>query len=96
MKQVLESPTLPSSGLAALQALVAYMTPLFRDIGYRLNRTMPKDGSERLTNPLPLAVYTTATRPAAADWIGSVILVSDAVPNQKFQGSDGTAWVPLG
>lgn len=96
MRQVLESPTLPTAGFPQLSTLAAYLTPLFNAIGFRLNRCIPKDGSERMENPLPLAVYTTATRPPAADWIGCVILVSDAVPNQRFQGSDGTTWLPLG
>lgn len=93
---MLEGVTLPTAGLAALHALSAYLTPLFNAIGFRLNRCLPNDGSERMTNPLPLAVYTTATRPDPTLWAGAVILVSDAVPNQKFQGSDGTNWIPLG
>jgi hypothetical protein len=101
MKQVAESVTLPTAGSQTtpgpvFRSWAAYLTPLFRDIGFRLNRCLPHDGSERMTNPLPLAVYTTATRPAAADWPGCVILVSDAVGPNKFQGSDGTSWVALG
>lgn len=98
MKQVLEGVTLPTAGAAesVLRSWAQYLTPLFRDIGFRLNRSLPRDGSERMTNPMPLAVYTVATRPDPTLWPGCVILVSDAVPNQKFQGSDGTAWVPLG
>ena len=96
MRQVLESVQLPTVTEPGLRTWARYLTPLFRDIGFRLNRCLPADGSERMTNPLPLAVYTTATRPDPTLWAGSVILVSDGLPNQKFQGSDGTSWIPLG
>lgn len=96
MRQVDESPTFPTSGLVALQTFARYLQPLFNAIGFRVNRCMPKDGSERMTNPLPLAVYTMATRPDPTLWIGAVILVSDGPGPNKFQGSDGTSWVALG
>ena len=96
MNQVRESFTLPAATEPVLRGWAAYLTPVLGAMGWRINRCIPKDGSERMTNPLPLAVYTTATRPDPTLWIGSVILVSDAVGPNKFQGSDGTAWVALG
>jgi len=41
-------------------------------------------------------VFTTATRPAAADYAGFIIYVSDGAGGSKFQGSDGSSWVSLG
>jgi hypothetical protein len=40
--------------------------------------------------------YTSASRPSAANNEGAVIYVSDAAAGTKFQGSNGSAWVPLG
>src|SRR5262245_18978059 len=98
MKQVLEAVTLATSRTpeSVLRSWAVYLTPLLRDIGYRLNRVLPKDGSESPTSTSHLATYTVATRPAAASWPGSIIYVSDGAAGAKFQGSDGAAWVNLG
>jgi hypothetical protein len=44
---------------------------------HRLNRVLPKDGTEAMTGPLELFTYTVATLPDASDFGGSVIYVSD-------------------
>ena len=95
MKQVLESVELPTVAVlagvvGAMRNWAMYLTPHFRDVGFRLNRCLPKDGSEGLT------AYTTATRPAASAAPGAIIYVSDGAAGAKFQGSDGTNWVNLG
>jgi hypothetical protein len=95
VRQVDESPTFPTSGLVALQTFARYLQPLFNAIGFRVNRCLPKDGSERPTAPLPLAVYTTATLPPASAWPGTIVFVSDAAGGHQLQGSDGTSWVFL-
>jgi hypothetical protein len=79
-----------------LTSLLAELDGRLREIGFRLNRVFPKDGSEAMTQPAKLAPFTTATRPAAASWAGALIYVSDGAAGAKFQGSDGTAWVNLG
>lgn len=76
--------------------LVRQLLAVFSEYGFRINHSLPKDGSERMDAPLPLKTYLTAARPDPADWPGAVIYVSDASAGQKFQGSDGSAWVPLG
>ena len=45
-------------------------------------------------NPASLKVptYTLATVPAAADWTGHLIIISDATP-QCLAYSDGTNWI---
>lgn len=40
--------------------------------------------------------FTVATIPAAGDWKGRIIFVSDGAAGAKFQGSTGAAWVNLG
>jgi hypothetical protein len=45
MRQVLENTTLPAEG----RGLVAYLTRLFSEYGFRINRMLPKDGSETMT-----------------------------------------------
>lgn len=77
--------------------LIRILTPLLRQFGYRINRVLPKDGTEAMTAPLPLAQYTTATKPAASTANkGTIIFVSDGGAGNVFQGSNGTAWVALG
>lgn len=44
----------------------------------------------------PLQTFTTATKPTAANWTGSIIYVSDGGAGAVFQGSNGAAWVNLG
>lgn len=66
------------------------------DHGRRINATVPKDGSEAMTQPLPLATFTIATRPTASSWVGAIIYVSDGGAGNVFQGSNGSAWVSLG
>jgi len=99
VKQVLEAVTLPTTGSApevTLRSWASYLTPALRDIGYRLNRVIPKDGSETPTAPFRLAPYTVATRPPAAAWAGAIIYVSDGAAGAKIQASDGSAWINLG
>lgn len=78
---------------AAIGALRVQLEILLREHGYRLNRVLPKDGTEAMEAPLPLESYTLATRPPAADWPGSIIFVSDALDGMELQWSDGTAWL---
>lgn len=103
MRPVSERPLLPQAIPGNIPGLVAYTSGLgkqllnvFQEYGFRINRTLPKDGSEVMTGPMPLASYTTATRPTASDHEGAVIYVSDASSGANFQGSDGTNWVSLG
>lgn len=83
--------TLPDSA-AHRRQIVDYLRPL----GDRASQVLPKDGSESMANPLPLAQFTEATpsdtRPAAADWEGALIYASDT---QKVQVSDGATWLNL-
>lgn len=64
--------------------------------GHRLNASIHQDGGIPMTNPLILAPFTVATLPAAADWEGGIIYVSDGAAGAKFRGSDNTTWVNLG
>ncbi|TVR78990.1 MAG: hypothetical protein EA405_13655 [Rhodospirillales bacterium] len=89
-------PETPRGLLDFAGSLVRQLVEVLSEMAYRLNRTLPKDGSEAMGHPLPLATFTVATRPPAADWAGGVIYVSDASTGAKFQGSDGSAWVNLG
>lgn len=66
------------------------------DLGFRINRLLPTDGSEPMSGPLPLAQYTVATRPAASAAPWSVIAVTDGGAGAEVQASNGSAWVNLG
>ncbi len=98
MKAVEEHPILPSGGTleASFNALLKELLRLFSISGYRLNRVLPKDGTEAMAAPLELMTYTVATLPTASDWAGAVIYVSDGGSGAVFRGSNGTAWVNLG
>lgn len=84
-------------GLAAVvNALIGVATAVMSKFGYRINRLLPKDGSEAMTAALPIATYTVATRPNAASVAWSIIAVTDGGAGAEFQGSNGTTWVNLG
>lgn len=81
---------------APIEALISQLKLQLYKFGFRINRVLPKDGTEAMSNPLILASFTTATRPSAGSWTGGIIFVSDGAAGSKFQGSDGSAWVSLG
>lgn len=72
------------------------MSWIFQQYGYRLNLSVATDGTVSMTGPLPLMSYTTAERPDATAYEGSIIYVSDGAAGSRFQGSDGASWVSLG
>lgn len=101
MNKATESPALPNPparhGRDGFEhALVASIARLFMEVGYRVNRVLPVDGSEPMSGPLRLAEYTVATRPAASAHPWSVIAVTDGGAGAEFQASNGTAWVNIG
>lgn len=103
MQSVPEAPQIARPGGIHLNALARWATDLVRSIqgplaefGFRLNRVLARDGSESMDGPLPLKEYTVATRPAASAHPRAIIFVSDAAAGQKYQGSDGSSWLPLG
>ena len=101
MNPVEERPMLPAQGIAGpssgvLTSLVQVLLRLFGVYGFRLNRVLPKDGTEAMEAPLELETYTVATLPAFADYEGCIIYVSDGAGGTKFRGSNGAAWVNLG
>jgi hypothetical protein len=103
LKVVSEKPNLPQPSAASLPAVAAWQGALvvtlfrfFRDLAARANLAAPKDGTERMEAPLPLAQFTVATRPAASSWAGALIYVSDGGSGAIIQASNGTSWVNLG
>ena len=103
MRSVLERPPFPQSRPNTTAGLFLWagemirnLANLYMDYGFRLNRVLPKDGSEAMAQPLPLATFTVASLPDATAWTGAVIYVSDGSTGERFRGSNGTAWVNLG
>lgn len=94
------TPNLPQGGVPAdIYALSRFATDLIQNLiremvgyAYRLNLSLPEDGSERMSAPLPLKAYTIATLPTASSWTGAIIYVSDGAGNKKMAISDGTVW----
>ena len=103
MNPVEERPVIPAGGIRGpgsefMTSLVQVLLRMFSVSGYRLNRVLPNDGTEPMTGPLPLATYLDGppdTKPAAADFEGTIIYVSDGGAGHLFRGSNGAAWVDL-
>ena len=99
MNPVLEKSSFPapiSGFISFATSLITELAFRFEQMGFRVNRTLPKDGSEVMTGPFGLMTYTIATLPDATASEGALIYVSDGSSGQKFRGSDGAAWVNLG
>jgi len=64
--------------------------------GFRINQSIHQDGGIVMANPLVLQPLLVADLPAAADWEGGIVYVSDGGAGAVFRGSDGTNWVNLG
>lgn len=81
-----------------LSALVLALTNAFVRSSQRVNGVYPKDGTEAMEAPVKLKEFTDTpdTLPAASDWEGSIIYVSDGGGGDEFRGSNGTSWVTLG
>ena len=101
-RNVTERPIFPHSRPETFQAVMSWsaalirqLTALYQEYGYRVNRTLLVDGTEPMQQPLPLAGFTEATLPPAADWPGSLIIVSDGAPGDRLRYSDGTAWITV-
>lgn len=74
-------PANPNAISAWLNNIAAALPERLRRIGYRLNRVLPKDGSERMTGPLPLLTVPTASLTAAlANGMGPQLLAAISDP----------------
>lgn len=105
MKPVTDRPFLPQvfpenfPGITrTMGEFVKVLLSLFSEYGFRLNATLPKDGTEPMGAPLTLLTIEASdlSNYPAADWPGALIYVSNASAGEKFKGSDGTNWVNLG
>lgn len=103
MNPVQERPALPQGrprtlfGIVdAFGTLIMQLSTVLSEMGYRINRVLPKDGTEAMTGPLELMTYTVAALPTASDHDGAIIYVSDGGAGAVFRGSNGTSWVNLG
>ena len=101
MNPVSENPQLPPSAVRSMQNVSMFCGAMVRTLGqwtqragYRLNRMFPKDGTEAMVAPLPLAIYTAATKPDATLWKGALIYVSDGSSPYVY-ASNGTSWILL-
>jgi len=99
MRPVTERPILVTLARADVRGLIdfAFALPtrlltLLTDIGFRLNRMMPKDGSEAMTKPLPLLNLAKADLPSAALWAGGIVAVNNEAGGFTLAFSDGTSW----
>lgn len=99
MKPVQDRPLLPQLIPANFPGLVSYVSSLsrrlievFGEYGFRVNNTLPKDGTEGMDKPLPLKSYAVADLPTASDWEGAIVHVSDETGGAVPAFSDGTNW----
>ncbi len=75
-----------------LAAMVRAWNTLVQTYSQRLNGVLPKDGSEAMTNPLPLEILTVATLPTASLWTGAIVYASDT---GAVYYSNGSIWNKL-
>lgn len=93
VKQLPDRPFLPKAGKnPELSVLVSRLTDFLGQVITRSNGLLPKDGTERATAPLPLAVYTVTTLPSASVYTNCLIVVSNGTGNKRLALSDGTNW----
>lgn len=86
--------TVSPGGLAYYLSFTAKrVTEFLYRLSQRANATLPEDGSERMTGPLPLATFTTGSLPSATAYYDS--LVFDATTNAP-KYSDGSSWLAFG
>jgi hypothetical protein len=64
-----------------------------RMIAERANASLARNDERAMELPLKLATYTVATVPAAADWTGALIYVSDETGGATVAYSNGTNWL---
>lgn len=85
-----DPPTLGDVGLVThLINLKMALFNTFVAYAYRLNNSVPKDGSE---GPVVLASYTVASVPTAASYTGGMIYVTNETGGAVPAFSDGTNW----
>ena len=103
VRQVPETPGLPGPPRGLPVAITTWAGDLIRvlsgilaESNIRLNRMLPKDGTEAPTAALPLQEVLVADLPAASANEGRVLYVSDGGAGAVFRGSNGSAWVNLG
>ncbi len=80
---------------ALLQFDINFARDVFNELrahAQRLNLAIVSDGTETMTKPLVLSVFTVATLPAAADWTNGLITVSNETGGHTVAFSDGTNW----
>ena len=77
-------------------SMVKVLSNLLSETNTRLNRVLPKDGTETMTAPLPLQSVLVAALPTASEHEGEIIYVSDGGSGAVFRGSNGSSWVNLG
>lgn len=75
-----------------ITAMVRAWNQLVQAYSQRINGVLPKDGTEAMTNPLPLEILTVATLPSAALWTGAIVYASDT---GGVYFSNGSAWTKL-
>lgn len=98
--KVEEVPTFPNppfqvldpSVLRFLSGQIRVLTSVFSRYGFRLNRVLPKDGSEAMRGPMVLKTYLVAALPTAGDFTQGLIYVSDETGGAIPAFSDGTNW----
>lgn len=63
-----------------------------RQLADRVNAAVMKDGTDGMVKPLPLKSYAVADLPAASDWEGAIVYVSDETGGATVAFSDGSSW----
>lgn len=95
MQFVNKTPALGTPGRTPEDSIKQLFRALFQEFSQhatRLNGVLPKDGTEVMNRPLPLASYATADLPDATLWEGSIVY---DLTTQTVKWSNGTAWATI-
>lgn len=94
-RDVIEKPAFPQPPVATgswERALIRTLNSAFQEVGVRTNLNLPRDGDRTMEAPVPLQHSTVANLPAAGDWEGSLIYVTNDTGGPAIAWSDGSDW----
>lgn len=94
MAKLQRAPSLTQAGTdprTGLSALIARLSHLFAEISTSVNLLYDRIGPDVPSGPL--ATYTVATVPSAAEHVRKLIYVSDETGGPTVAFSDGTNWL---
>lgn len=93
MPKVMPNPSMPTvPSLSNFRSVTQYLAHLSAAIWQVFREHAQAINTASVDAPFPLFSATVTTLPAAADYTGCIIYVSDGTSNKRLAVSDGTNW----